>query len=148
MSKNLVKTEGAQMTSQYGAHALQAGKARLHARTRMHTPTRPGTRKHARTHAQACTHKPISNTAFPRQQWFAMAPLCYIIRTLPVLLASGVLHGVRAEFTDVSTRNSKGWIVVVLNPGRAEERFSAPVQTSPGAHPASCRICSRSLFRG
>jgi hypothetical protein len=30
MSKNVVETEGPQMTSQYGAYALHAGKARLH----------------------------------------------------------------------------------------------------------------------
>jgi hypothetical protein len=40
MSKNVVETEGPQMTSQYGAYALHAGLARLHARMRMHTPTR------------------------------------------------------------------------------------------------------------
>jgi hypothetical protein len=26
--------------------------------------------------------------AFPRQQWFAKAPQCYIIRTLPVLFVT------------------------------------------------------------
>ena len=46
------------MTSQYGAYALRAGKARLHARTRMHTPTRRDTR----THAYA--HRTISNTYY------------------------------------------------------------------------------------
>ena len=38
------------MTSQYGAYALHAGKARLHARTRMYTLKRPCTHTHARTH--------------------------------------------------------------------------------------------------
>jgi hypothetical protein len=52
MSKNLVETEGPQMTSQYGAWALRAGLARLYVRMRMHTPTGPGT-PHARTHARA-----------------------------------------------------------------------------------------------
>jgi hypothetical protein len=61
MPKNVEETEGPQMTSQYGAYALHAGLARLHARRRIHTPTRPGT-PHARTHAQACTHGPIYNT--------------------------------------------------------------------------------------
>jgi hypothetical protein len=36
MLKNVVETEGRQMTSQYGSHALRPGKARLHAHT--HTP--------------------------------------------------------------------------------------------------------------
>ena len=35
------------MTSEYGAYALHAGLARLHARTRMHTPASPGTHTHA-----------------------------------------------------------------------------------------------------
>ena len=45
-----------QMKSQYGAYALRAGLARLHACMRMHTPTRPGTHMHARTcaHTQMC----------------------------------------------------------------------------------------------
>jgi hypothetical protein len=66
MSKNMVETEGRQITSQYGAYALQAVWARLHARTRMHTPTHPGT--HTRTHAQ--TNKYVILIAFPQQQWF------------------------------------------------------------------------------
>ena len=44
------------MTSQYGAYALHAGLARLHAFIHMHTPTHPVTHIHART------HKSISNT--------------------------------------------------------------------------------------
>ena len=59
MSKYVVETEGLQMTSQYGAYALRAGSARLHARMRMHTPTLPGT--HMDKHAQTCTHSPIYN---------------------------------------------------------------------------------------
>ena len=54
--KNVVETEGPQMTSQYGAYALRAGLARLYARMRMHTPTRSGTHVHART------RRPISIT--------------------------------------------------------------------------------------
>jgi hypothetical protein len=49
MSKNVVDTEGPQITSQYGAYALHAGLARLYARMRMYTPTRTATRTHART---------------------------------------------------------------------------------------------------
>jgi hypothetical protein len=43
MSKNIVETEGPQMTSQYVAYALRAGLARLYARILMHTPTRSST---------------------------------------------------------------------------------------------------------
>ena len=61
MSKNLVETEGPQMTSQHGAYALRAGLAKLHVRMRMHTSTCPGTHIHARTHMQACTQRKICN---------------------------------------------------------------------------------------
>ena len=62
MLKNMVITEGPQMTSQHGAYALHAGLARLHARMRMHTPTRPGTDMHAckRRHVRARMHTQIS----------------------------------------------------------------------------------------
>ena len=56
MLKNVVETEGPQMTSQYGAYALRAGLARLYARMRM--------RKHA--HADQY----VILTAFAQQQWF------------------------------------------------------------------------------
>ena len=62
MSKNVVETEGPRMTSQYGAYALRAGLARLHACMRMHTPARLGIHVHARTHAQACTQRPVCIT--------------------------------------------------------------------------------------
>ena len=69
------------MTSQNGAYALHAGLATLHALIRTHTPTRPGINMHARTHGS------VSNIAFPRQQRFANAPQCYVIRTLPILFS-------------------------------------------------------------
>ena len=59
------------MTSQYGAYALRAGLARLHARMRMHT------------HIQ----KYVIIIAFPQHNGFLNAPRCYVIRTLSVLLA-------------------------------------------------------------
>ena len=55
MSTNVVKPEGSQIESQYGAYALYAGSSRLHARTRMYRPERPGTHKHARKHARVRT---------------------------------------------------------------------------------------------
>jgi hypothetical protein len=55
MSKNVVETEGPQMTSQYGAYALHAGLARLRALKRMHTPTLPDTHMRARMHTHAHT---------------------------------------------------------------------------------------------
>ena len=45
------------MTSQYGACALHAGKARLHSRMLMHTPI-----LRVRTRTYARTHRPVSNT--------------------------------------------------------------------------------------
>jgi hypothetical protein len=56
MSKNIVETEGPEMTSQYGVYALHAGLASLYARMRVHTPSRSGTHIHARTHARASKH--------------------------------------------------------------------------------------------
>ena len=50
MSKNMVEPEGQQMTSQYGAYALNAGQARLHARVDMHTPKCPCNHAHAHAH--------------------------------------------------------------------------------------------------
>ena len=60
MPKNVVETEGPQMTSRYGSYALRVGLGRLHAH--MHMPTRAGTHTHARTHSHACTQRPIINT--------------------------------------------------------------------------------------
>ena len=57
MSKNVVDTEGPQLTSQYGAYALRAGLARLYALMPMHTPTRLSTHMHG-----ARTHRPIHDT--------------------------------------------------------------------------------------
>ena len=50
----MVEPEGPQVTSQYGAYALQAGLTKLYARMRMHTLKRLGTQMHAcaRTHTQ------------------------------------------------------------------------------------------------
>jgi hypothetical protein len=55
MPKHIAETEGPQMTSQYGAYALHAGLARLHARMRMHNTTCLGN-PHARTHALTHSH--------------------------------------------------------------------------------------------
>ena len=54
MSKNMEESEEPQMTSQHGAYAFRAVKARLHAPTRMHKPTLPGIRARTRTHTQIC----------------------------------------------------------------------------------------------
>ena len=61
VSENVVETEVPQMTSQYGAYALRAGFARLHALMRMHTSTHPGTHMHASMRSHARTPSPISN---------------------------------------------------------------------------------------
>ena len=67
MSKNVVETEGPQMTSQYGAYELHAGKPRLHART------------HTRTAKKYCCF-----TATKIREHASL--LCFVIRALPVLL--------------------------------------------------------------
>ena len=58
MLKNMMETEGPQMTSQYGAYALRAGLVRLYART------------HARTRNHAHTDQYVILIVFPQQQWF------------------------------------------------------------------------------
>jgi hypothetical protein len=52
MSKNVVKTEGPQMTSQYGAYALRPRQDYKHVRT----CTRPRARVSTSTHARASMH--------------------------------------------------------------------------------------------
>ena len=52
MSRNVMKTEGTNITSQYGAYAFNAGEAMIYERKRMRTLTRPGTHIHVST--QAC----------------------------------------------------------------------------------------------
>jgi hypothetical protein len=64
ISKNVVETEGSQMTSQYGAYALRAWLARLYARMRMHTTTCPGTYMHACTCKHAHTDQYVTLIAF------------------------------------------------------------------------------------
>jgi hypothetical protein len=86
MSKNVVDTEGPQMTTQYGAYALRAGLARLHAHMRMHTPTRSVTHMHSRTRKHALTDQYVIFIVFHGMNGFVNAPYCYVIRTLPVLL--------------------------------------------------------------
>jgi hypothetical protein len=60
MSKNVVETDGPQMTSQYGTYALRAGLATLHARMRMHIPMRPDTHTHPHPPTHARTHTQTS----------------------------------------------------------------------------------------
>jgi hypothetical protein len=64
MSKNVVENEGPQMTSQYGAYAMNAELARLHAHVHA-----PGYR-HSRTHTYAHTYQLVILTDSPRQQLF------------------------------------------------------------------------------
>jgi hypothetical protein len=70
MSKNVVDTEGPEMTSEHGAYALHAGLARPYARMRVHTPMRPGNDMHARRHEHAHTDQCVILLAFLQQQWF------------------------------------------------------------------------------
>jgi hypothetical protein len=58
MSKNMVDSEGIQMTSQYGSRASHAGLARLYEHTciRMHTSMLSGIHMHARPRMQTQTN--------------------------------------------------------------------------------------------
>jgi hypothetical protein len=64
MSKNVVETEGPQMTSHHGTYALRAGLARLYARAHAHTVGYLHARKHAHT------DQSVILIALPQQQWF------------------------------------------------------------------------------
>ena len=62
----------------------------------MHTPTRPGTREHA--------HKYVTVLiAFPWQQWFANAPLYYVVRILSALCLPVQAAATGHRRTDVQT---------------------------------------------
>ena len=65
-------------------HCMLDKQGYMHARACIH----PRARAHARrrNRARTRTHTQICNIAFPRQQLFANAPHCYVIRTLSVLL--------------------------------------------------------------
>ena len=71
MSKNLVETEGPQMTSQYGAYELRAG---LQGSMDVCACTRPRARvptcTHARTRKHAHADQYVILIASPQQQWF------------------------------------------------------------------------------
>ena len=70
MSKNLVETEGPQMTSQYGAYALYAGLARLCARMRCTRPcARLPTCMHARMRKHTHTDQCVIPIAFLQQRF-------------------------------------------------------------------------------
>ena len=69
------------MTSQYGAYALHAGLARLHALCVCTSP-RARVRICTRSHAQTNKYYVL---LFRGNTRFAKAPECYIIRTVPVL---------------------------------------------------------------
>ena len=57
MSKNILETEGPQMTSHYGPYALHAGLARLYARmgTLARVPTSTHARSSMHTHTECVT---------------------------------------------------------------------------------------------
>jgi hypothetical protein len=91
MSKNVVEPEGPLMTSQYGAYALRAGLAKLHALIRKHTPSLRSTQcTHAPTskHAHTDQYVGLILLAFPLQQWFrersSMLRYTYIVCTVIV----------------------------------------------------------------
>jgi hypothetical protein len=75
MSKNMVETEGPQMTSQHGAYALHAGLARLHAQA--HAPGCQHASTHAQTNMYYLLHFHGNNDR--------NAPQSYVMHTLPVL---------------------------------------------------------------
>ena len=54
----------------------------------------------------------------------------------------------RYVFRGPGQRIATNWTIRGMNPSGGEARFSAPVQTDPGAHPASCLMGTMSLPGG
>jgi hypothetical protein len=75
MSKNMVEPERPQTIWRIRVACPKATRAQARARSHTHT--------HTHTH----THKYVILIAFPLQQWFANAPQCYVLHTLPVLFS-------------------------------------------------------------
>ena len=74
-----------QVTTQYDAYALHVDNQGC-TRTRMCTHTHTHAHTYLGNHTHTHTDKYAILIAFLRQQWFAKAPQCYVVRTLPVLL--------------------------------------------------------------
>ena len=98
MWKDVVETQGPQLTIEYSARALHAGLARLHELMRMHTPTRPRTHMHARTRTHA--HRSINNTY--------LFPTTTINRERAALLLYTYI-GPLVNYAKYSTRYSVTW---------------------------------------
>ena len=79
-------------------------------------------------HAHACArrHKNVIFIAFPRQQWFAKGPQCYVIRTLSVQLHTGAGRAQSGYWVHYALENQG---TEVLFPVRAIIFFSSPKRT-------------------
>ena len=118
--KNMVETEGPQMTSQYGAYTLRAGVARLHARMRMHKPTRSGTHIHAHTRKCAHTDQHVTLIAFSQQQWLreraSMLRYTYIACLLYIITLAD--NAASKSFSNVNYFTSSFCVNKFVGPGK------------------------------
>ena len=73
--------------------------------------------EHTRTHTHTHTYEYTIYVAFPRQQWFANAPQCYVIRTMFVVLTNRTFNWVypRAPPPEVKTVSYKKNSYLLLN---------------------------------
>jgi hypothetical protein len=95
MSKNVVETEGPQITSQYDAYALRVGLARLYARMRLHT----------RTHAHTDQYVILlfhSNNSF--RECATVLRYTYIGLLFEIAKACHISHGHSALVSETSAK--------------------------------------------
>jgi hypothetical protein len=79
-----------------------------------------------------------------REAYRLMGLIIIIHNCLPIFIAHPCLFGLRwrSRYSDLLRVGRSGDLIPV------EARYSAPVKTSPGAHPASCKMGTGSLYRG
>jgi len=76
------------------------------------------------------------------------SPHFYVIHSTLILInniSDNKIHVIKYRGVGKYLRLPKGWTIRGSNPGGA--RFSAPVQTGPEAHPASCKMSIGSFPR-
>jgi hypothetical protein len=136
-----------QMSSQHGAYALHAGKARLHARTLMHTPTHPGTHMHAHT-SRPTRNSYCSSTATMIRVRASILRYTYI--ACLVIFLTVRINSYRAQQT-VSSKDEYPWLTVLLQFLFGQRSLTHGLETPKYRHlllvqPAPDWLHKRALF--
>jgi len=100
-----------------------AGTTHKHARTRAHT------------HTHSVSYSKIPSSNFPRNQINSQILFIYLFFLIPPKANSGTAPQISGPGSVVGIRAGRSGDRIPV-----EARFSAPVQTAPGAHPASCTM--------